>query len=348
MATIQDVARLANVSVSSVSNVLNGRTERMRKETFIRIQEAIEKLGYRPNQMARHLKTGNIPILGLLVPSTSNPSFAHLAVAVEEVAQRRHNYRVLVCNTYRDQQLEAKMLDDLISLGIRTVIVISSLSDERHIQAAISKGLAVISYDSGIDAAGVPTHDHVLPDNRLAGRLAAEHLISQGHRHLAFVKPKGRTISRRQKVEGFNAAIQEAGDGYFGEVIEADVGSRFGDNELSKVGFEAAQQIAAMKKRPTGIVAVNDLTAIGLMAGLRHCGLRVPEDISIVGMDNISVAEYVWPPLTTIATPVKQVAEAMVERAIAKIQDPGLPAAEFSFPPSLVERQSVARPRTPI
>src|SRR5690606_38833187 len=150
----------------------------MRKETFIRIQEAIEKLGYRPNQMARHLKTGNIPILGLLVPSTSNPSFAHIAVAVEEVAQRLHNYRVLVCNTYRDQQLEAKMLDDLIGLGIRAVIVISSLSDERHIEAALAKGLAVISYDSGIDTGRVPTHDHVLPDNRLAGRLAAEHLIA--------------------------------------------------------------------------------------------------------------------------------------------------------------------------
>lgn len=296
MATIQDVARLANVSISSVSNVLNGRTERMRKETFIRIQQAIEKLGYRPNQMARHLKTGHIPILGLLVPSTSNPSFAHLAVAVEEVAQRRYNYRVLVCNTYRDQELEAKMLDDLIGLGIRTVIVISSLSDERHIQAAIGKGLAVISYDSGIDSAHGPTHDHVLPDNRLAGRLAAEHLIVHGHRHLAFARPRGRTISRRQKVEGFFAAIREAGPDYSGLVIEADVGSRFGDNELSKVGFEAAQQIAAMENRPTGVVAVNDLTAIGLMAGLRHCGLGVPEDISIIGMDNISVAEYVWPP----------------------------------------------------
>lgn len=348
MATIQDVARLANVSISSVSNVLNGRTERMRKETFIRIQQAIEKLGYRPNQMARHLKTGHIPILGLLVPSTSNPSFAHLAVAVEEVAQRRYNYRVLVCNTYRDQELEAKMLDDLIGLGIRTVIVISSLSDERHIQAAIGKGLAVISYDSGIDSAHGPTHDHVLPDNRLAGRLAAEHLIVHGHRHLAFARPRGRTISRRQKVEGFFAAIREAGPDYSGLVIEADVGSRFGDNELSKVGFEAAQQIAAMENRPTGVVAVNDLTAIGLMAGLRHCGLGVPEDISIIGMDNISVAEYVWPPLTTIATPVQEVAEAMVQRAISRIHDPDLRPEEFSFPPTLVERQSVAPPRISI
>src|SRR5690606_9146275 len=143
---------LANVSISSVSNVLNGGTERMRAETFARIEEAIEKLGYGPKQIARHLKTGKIPGLGLLVPSPPTPSSAHRAGAVEEVAQRRHNYRVLVCNTYRDQRLEAKMLDDLIGLGIRTVIVISSIGDERHIDAAINRGLAVVSYDSGISA----------------------------------------------------------------------------------------------------------------------------------------------------------------------------------------------------
>lgn len=348
MATIQDVARLANVSVSSVSNVLNGRTERMRAETFARIEEAIKKLGYRPNQIARHLKTGNIPVLGLLVPSTSNPSFAHLAVAVEEVAQRRHNYRVLVCNTYRDQRLEAKMLDDLIGLGIRTVIVISSIGDERHIDAAINRGLAVVSYDSGISASRTPTHDHVLPDNTLAGRLAAEHLISHGHKRLAFAKPRGETISRRQKVEGFLAAIEAAGPGHSAQIIEVDAGSRFGDNELSKVGFDAARQIATMKNRPSAVVAVNDMTAIGLMAGLRDSGLSIPDDVSVVGMDDIAVAEYVWPPLTTIATPVKEVAETMVEQALARARNPDLPPAEFSFPPVLVERQSVTRPRDSI
>ncbi len=347
MATIQDVARLANVSVSSVSNVLNGRTERMRKDTFARIEEAIDKLGYRPSQIARHLKTGNIPILGLLVPSTSNPSFAQLAVAVEEVAQRRHNYRVLVCNTYRDQRMEAKMLEDLSGLGIRAAIVISSLSDERHIEAAIDKGLAVVSYDLGINLSNPSRHDHVLPDNRMAGRLAADHLIAHGHRHLAFVRPKGETISRREKVEGFLAAIGEAGDQYSAQVIEIDGGSRFGDNELAKLGFEAAQNVARLGQRPTGVVAVNDMTAIGFMAGLRHCGLSVPEDVSVVGMDDVSVSEYVWPPLTTVATPVSEVAETMVEQAILRIREPDTPPREFSFPPRLVERQSVSRPGKP-
>jgi len=347
MATIQDVARLANVSVSSVSNVLNGRAERMRRDTFIRIEQAIEKLGYRPNQIARHLKTGQIPILGLLVPTTLNPSFGQLAVAIEQVAQAKHNYRVLVCNTYRDKHLEEKMLDDLIGLGIRAVIVISSLNDERHIEAAIDKGLAVVSYDLGIDPSKPAKHDHVLPDNRLAGRLAANHLITYGHKRLAFVKPKGATISRREKIEGFLGAVDETGNGCTAQVIDIDGGSRFGDNELAQLGFEAAQQIVAMASRPTGIVAVNDMTAIGVMAGLRHCGLSVPEDVSVVGMDNVAVAGYVWPPLTTVATPVQAVAETMVEQAVARVHEPGTPPREFSFPPHLVERQSVSAPGKP-
>lgn len=344
MATIQDVARLANVSVSSVSNVLNGRSERMREETYARIQQAIDKLGYRPSQIARHLKTGHIPILGMLVPTTSNPSFGQLAVAVEEVAQRKHDYRVLVCNTYRDKQLEAKVLDELIGLGIRAVIVISSLNDERHIEAAIDRGLAVVSYDLGIDPARPAKHDHVLPDNRLAGQLAASHLIAHGHRHLAFVKPKGATISRREKIEGFMQAVRQSGEQCSAQIIDIDDGTRFGDGELGQLGFQAAQQIARLAQRPTGIAAVNDMTAIGLMAGLRHCGLSVPEDVSVIGMDNISMSEFAWPPLTTVATPVADVAETMVEQAIARIRQPSLAPREFSFPPRLVERQSVAAP----
>src|SRR5690625_3957253 len=124
MPTIQDVARLARVSPSSVSNALNGRTQRMRQETFERIQKAIKQLNYQPNQIARHLKTGQLPILGMLVPSTANPSFGELAVAIESVAQKMYNYRLLVCNTQRDTAIESAMLNDLISLGIKVVIEI--------------------------------------------------------------------------------------------------------------------------------------------------------------------------------------------------------------------------------
>lgn len=344
MATIQDVARLANVSVSSVSNVLNGRNDRMREDTFSRIQQAIDKLGYRPNQIARHLKIGNIPILGMLVPSTLNPSFGQLAVAVESVAQSQYDHRVLVCNTYRDRHLEAKMLDDLIGLGIRAVIVVSSLNDERHIEAAIDKGLSVVSYDLGLDPRKKAQHDHVLPDNRMAGAIATQHLIDMGHRHIAFVKPKGQTNSRQEKTVGFLQALREAGASYKASLIETEGSSEFGDNELGTLGFHAAQKIRDCADRPTGVVAVNDMTAIGLIAGLRHYGLSVPEDVSVVGIDNLPMAEFTWPPLTTVAMPIIKVAQTMVAQAIAHLRDPSLPPQEFVFPPHLIKRMSVGYP----
>ncbi len=344
MTTIQDVARLASVSVSSVSNVLNGRTDRMGKETFTRIEDAIHKLGYRPSHAARQLKTGRIPILGLLVPTTANPSFGQLAVAMENFAQERYGYRVLLCNTYRDKQLESRMLDDLIDFGVGAVVVVSSLSDERHIEAAIERGLAVVSFDLGVEAGAPIRHDHVLTDNRLAGRLAVQHLIDHGHKRLAFLMPQGTTMSRRHKVEGFLAAIDQAGAGISAQIIEGKTTSKFGDTELASLGFESAEQILQMKRRPTGIVTVNDMTAIGLMAGIRHHGLSVPGDVSIVGMDDIEMSAYTSPPLTSVSMPVTAMAQKMVERAIEHINTPDLKPEEITFAPHLVNRHSVAAP----
>src|SRR5690606_4963911 len=112
-------------------------------------------------------------LLGLLVPTTANPFFGQLAVAMESHAQERHGYRVLLCNTYRDPTHESAMFDDLLSFGVTAVIAASSLRDERHIDAAQARGLSVVSFDLGVESGTRPSHDHVLPDNEMAGRLAA-------------------------------------------------------------------------------------------------------------------------------------------------------------------------------
>ncbi len=147
MSTIQDVARHAAVSVSTVSNVLNGRTDKMRQETLARVEAAIEALQFRPNTLARQLKTGQTPLLGLLVPSIANPMYGYIAREVETFAQEQYGYRVLIGNTYRDREKEASFFDDLLAHGVRRVIVISSLADERHLERAVQRGMVVVSYD---------------------------------------------------------------------------------------------------------------------------------------------------------------------------------------------------------
>jgi DNA-binding LacI/PurR family transcriptional regulator len=218
MATIQDVAALASVSISSVSNVLNGRTEKLGRETHRRIEAAIRELGYRPNLVARQLKTGNTRLLGLLVPSTANPMFGELAVHIETAAKEQQGLRVLLANSHRDREQESEIFDDLLALGVNGVILASSPTDESHLEAALARGMAVVSYDRGGDPAS--RIDHVSPDNPLAARLAVEHLVGKGHRRLALLTPDLKTVSRARKREGFLAAARTAGIGAAANVID--------------------------------------------------------------------------------------------------------------------------------
>jgi DNA-binding LacI/PurR family transcriptional regulator len=185
MSTIADVARQAGVSVSTISNVLNGRVERMSRETLERVQAAIAALDYRPNRAARQLKTGQTPMLGLLVPSIANPMYGYIAREVETSAQERFGHRVVLGNTYRNKDKETGFFEDLLAHGVRGVIVISSLVDERHFESAVQRGLVMVSYDRRATPGAASAIDHVSVDNFEAARLAASHLIGLGHQRLA-------------------------------------------------------------------------------------------------------------------------------------------------------------------
>jgi DNA-binding LacI/PurR family transcriptional regulator len=386
MTTIHDVAALAGVSASSVSNVLNGRTDKLSAQTYSRVKDAIQSLNFSPNRVARQLKTGHTPMLGLLVPSTANPMYGQLALNIEAAAQARFGYSVLLGNTHRDKQQETKMFADMLAYGVRAVIVVSSLADEQHFNDAAEQGMAVVSYDravrpaqanhsaptsptrataashaplssksSGIDLTsraslsdGIGRVDHVSPDNFQAGYIASAHLIERGHRHLAFLLPAAITISRSAKIAGFLARAEEGdalGNPVVAQVVHAPAAAAFGDSALLDLGAAMAEQIAGLSPMPSGIVTVNDMLAIGLMSGLHRLRLRVPEDISVIGMDGLPIAAFVNPGLTSVAMPLDAMAGAMVERVIARARQPDLPPLNALFETSLIERQSVMPPQ---
>lgn len=345
MSNIADVAREAGVSVSTISNVLNGRTDRMRSDTLQRVQAAIAALDFRPNRAARQLKTGRTPMLGLLVPSIANPMYGYIAREVETVAQERFGHRVVLGNTYRNRDKETGFFDDLLAHGVRGVIVISSLVDERHFEAAVQRGLAMVSYDRRATPGAASAIDHVSVDNAQAAFLATRHLIEHGHRRLAFATASGQTMSRSEKVRGFHAAAAQAGLQETARVIEGSTQSAYGDSEMADVGRLLAARIAADRRRPTGIVAVNDLLAFGLMAGFRDAGLILPDDMSIVGMDGLFLSALTCPALSTVRLPVPAMAATIVERVIGRMADPGIAPGEFVFESELVQRDSVTAPR---
>jgi DNA-binding LacI/PurR family transcriptional regulator len=342
--TIEDVARRAGVSISTVSNALNSRPERMRKETLARIQSVIEELGFQPNRAARQLKTGHTPLIGLLVPSIENPSYGSLAHAVEIVAQERYGYRVLLGSTYRNRVKESGFFDDLLSHGVRGVIVISSLPDQTHVHSAVRRGMIAVSYDRRAPSRQLSPIDYVSMDNANAAKLAVEHLLNHGHTRLAFVTASGRTLSRTEKVGGFLAAAREGGVERTAQVLEGQAASAFGDSEMAELGRALADAIARSRPRPTGIVAINDMLAIGLIAGLRNRGIEVPGEASVIGMDDIALSALVSPAVTSVRLPLPAMAETMVDRIISRLGDPGIATGEFLFQPTLIARGSVGRP----
>lgn len=343
MANIRDVANRAEVSVSSVSNVLNNRTDQMRPETLARIRQSMLDLNYQPNRIAQQLKTGQTRMIGLLVPSIVNPSFAMLTREIDRVA-KANQYRVLLGNTYRQADEEQAFLEDMFAHGVKGVIVVATAMDRPHFADAARQGLVMVNYDSLMSSdlsKGQPPFDSVSMDNVEAGRLATEHLIQRGCRQLAFATESSLTISRSHKIEGFFVAAKAHGLADRAHVIEGTAEVAYGDAEMTELGRALAAKILQASPMPGGIVAINDALGIGLMAGLRQAGVRIPQDISVIGIDNIPLADLVQPPMSSVIPPLGEMVNIMMHRLLTRIENPALAPEEFLFTPRLICRQSV-------
>jgi DNA-binding LacI/PurR family transcriptional regulator len=339
---IQDVARLAGVSPSSISNFLNNRMEQMRPDTQRKIQQAIEQLGYRPNNAARQLKTGVAKMVGLLVPSLANQFFGSLACAVETAAAR-HQCHVMTFSTFRDPDRERAVMADLLAYGVQGIITGSALNDTDHL-AAMTSRCPVVAFDI---KRSEDNHERIMTisvDNAAATAMAVEHLVALGHRSIALVSPPPYTLNRQDRLKGFLQAVAQAG--IAGELVIADAtdtppSDPHGDTQLFELGRSAAARILAAPGKPTAAIAINDMMAIGIGIGLKQLGLRIPDDFSLIGIDDIFFSAAHDPPLTTLRQPIQAMADAAVQRILA----PGTtPAAEL-FAPELIVRASTAKPK---
>lgn len=371
---ISDVARTAGVSVSAVLNVLDGRTSRMRPEVVERTKKAIAAVRYRPSKAGPKATpktsakatppapaarkpaapakgkgaepvekaTRRAPLLGLLVPSIANPFFGVLASEIERAAHA-NGYRVLFGNTYRDPNKERDLLEDFFANGIRGVITASSLTTQDHYVRLLKRGLTIVSFDRRAAPDSSLPIDYVSVDNVHAGYAATRHLILNGHSAITYVTAPLRTVSRTDRRAGYASAMQEAGFGKNISVVEASPDTPWDDAELVNVGRRIGKEILAKKTRPTGLVAMSDIIAIGVIAGLQDGGLRVPRDVSIVGIDDLYLDALISPTITSIRQPIPEIAEAMVGRLVRRLETPNLAPAEQVFRPALVVRNSVRK-----
>ena len=317
--TRDDVARRAGVSVATVSYVLNRGPRPVSEEKRRRVLAAVAELGYRPNEIARSLRVRRTHIRGLVLPTSANPYFAALSHAIEEAAAR-HGYQVVVSNAAEDTAREAAQIEALLRLQVDGLLWIPAdvRGAERRGDGTALPAIPTVLVDRALPAPdGSPPHEFVGADNAGGGRLAGEHVLALGHRRVAYLAGPANHYHAQQRLRGFRRALAGAG------VKVPDRLIAYGNFDFASGAAHAARWCALpAPERPTAIVCGNDAMAIGALAAIHQAGLRVPDDVSVVGYDDIPQAAYTVPPLTTVAQPVDQMGALAVERLLRRIEGP--------------------------
>jgi LacI family transcriptional regulator len=322
--SIIEVARRAGVSLGTVSNVLN-RPQIVAPATRRRVQRAIEELGFVRNEAARRLRAGRSNTIGLLVLDVANPFFTDVARGVEQLADE-HGSTVMLCNSGEDASRERRYLEQLEELRVLGVLITPVEGISPRLEQLIDRGTPVVlvDRDNGQSTCSVAV------DNVLGGRLAASHLVHQGHRRIAFV---GGPFSIRQVIDRHAGAVAvDAGLTVF-ETASLTVAE----------GRRAGERIAAMpaETRPTAAFCANDLLALGLLQEMTRQSLRVPHDIAIVGYDDIDFAAAAAVPLSSVRQPREQLGRTATELLLDEVQQQGEHEhRHVVFEPELVVRES--------
>jgi len=325
-ATIADVATRAGVSTATVSRVLAG-VGRARPETQARVLEAARALDYRPSEVARSLKRRSTQTLGLIITDIENPYFPQLVRAVEDAA-RASGYSVLLCNAADDPEREASYLELLADRRVDGLIIAASSLGERHAEWLSSPPIPVVLVNTAAPDVGLPA---ITSDNELGGRMATEHLLGLGHRRFGYLMPPPRNVDAPERLAGVRSALAAAGCPPGALTVAAA-------DALVGGGERAANDLLDRAPGTTAILAYNDLMAIGALRALRRRGRRVPADVSVVGFDDVALAAYVDPPLTTIS----QRTDEMGRRAVAQLtgDGEGLGSAQVRLAVDLIVRES--------
>lgn len=332
MANIHDVAQSAGVSPTTVSRYLNNRIE-LPAPTAARIDAAISELDYRPNLLAKRLSTGKSEAIGLVTPEIGNPFFAELAAAVEDEAEK-HGYAVFMSSTRGDVAREMASLRRLNDRHVDGLILMTNRPDDGTLARLIEGAHNVVLVDEDIPGVEVP---RIFVENDAGAHAATTHLISHGHRNIAMIGGPAGLFSVMERRAGFERAMQEAGLTVRTDHLLLGAYTR-------EFGRAAATALLGSPEPPTAIFAASDYIAVGVMQALQQLGLAVPDDVSLVGFDDMPFAELMAPGLTTIRQPVAQMGRLGFQALFALMNhDPAPPLTRL--PVELIVRRSVAAPK---
>ncbi len=328
---MQQVAERAGVSTSTVSHVING-TRYVGPELTARVEAAMRELRFRPNAVARSLRRKQTRTIGMIVPDNVNPFFAMLARAVEGACFAQ-GYSLILTNSEDDPNRERSNINVLLQKQVDGLIIAGVGTDGQETEELL-RDQPVVVVDRELNGANA---DVILVDNLSGGLQATRHLIEVGHRRIACLAGPHRMTSSGQRVVGYRQALREAG------LPEDEALILPGDFQFSG-GAAAVEVLLRLPDPPTAIFACNDLMAVGALAAAAEHSLRIPADLSIVGFDDVTLATYTTPPLTTVAQPIAAIGRLATEVVIRRNQTPEMPVERHLLPPRLVVRRSTQPP----
>jgi LacI family transcriptional regulator len=327
--TIKDIAKEANVSVTTVSRVLNGKPD-VSEETKNKIQRIIRIMGYQPNGIARGLVLQKTYTIGLIIPDISNPFFPEVARGIEDKAKET-GYSVIFCNTDNHSEWERDSINLLKSKQVDGIILSLSMANSGILKQLEKEGFPVVQIDRLVSDSNYPA---VIVDNVLSAFNAVNYLIKQGHTRIAHLTGALSTRTGQDRLEGYKKALLENGIGFNEKwILEGDYSK--------EAGYLQAKCLLKQADRPTALFAANDLMAIGAYEAIYDQGLSIPDEISIVGHDDIDIASLVRPGLTTMRQPKYKIGQRAAQILINMVEKSEiLTGKKVILQTELVERNS--------
>lgn len=331
MATMKDIAKLAGVSTSTVSHVIN-KTRFVSEEISERVNNAAKELNYyAPSALARSLKVNRTKTIGMLVTTSTNPFFGEVVKGVERSCYHK-GYSLILCNTEGDNERMRQSINTLLQKRVDGLILMcSSLEGERIDVFERYPDIPVVVMDWG---PMLFTSDKIQDNSLRGGYLAAKYLIDCGHTEIGCITGPLIKHQAQMRYEGYKRAMKEAGLEFNANwIIESDF--------ECEGGYQAFKKMAERGTLPSSIFVSNDMMAMGVINAANELGIKVPDDLSIIGYDDIHIAKFMSPSLTTIHQPKYRLGQAAVETLVRRLDDKSNEAQVVQLEPTLVVRNSV-------
>ncbi|MFO7321352.1 MAG: LacI family DNA-binding transcriptional regulator [Chloroflexota bacterium] len=333
MPTIREVADQARVSVATVSRVIN-KSGYVSIDLQERVENAMRSLNYHPSALARSLRRQETQTIGVLVPQLNHPFFSTLAYAIEKTLFDAE-YRAFMCSAEEDPLRECAYIDMLLRQRVDGVILVPTGQSASNLGRLIEQGVPVVLVDRDVPGFNV---SRVLCNNERGAYEATRHLLALGHRHIGMIGGPEYSPPMRARVNGVRAALAEAGIHDTPQVLVPHTLYHV------ETGYNAAMQLLKAEPLPTAIFALTDVMAMGVLRAANELGLRVPEQLSVMGFDDTPMAAYSIPELTTVRQPIFEMGQLATRVLLERIGHAELPVAQYMLDTCLIERASTAPP----